>query len=338
MFIPLKQRNGGYPYLPLQMYWSAIAVTISSKFSIPFPVVAKTLPVLGDALISVFIYLILSRNFDKKIGSIGSLLFALNPIPIFVSAFHGQFDSIPIVLVLISIYYIIRPIPAGLLFGLSILAKSWPVLFLPSLLEQQGKNKNILTFAMSTALIPSVAILFYILLFESSLPNVIKTAISYNHGIGVWGYSYLFRIITQIYDQNNLYGWFIQNARFITLGILIVVWLKFAYNQSLPKSLFVITLAFLSFTHAFSIQYLSWLIPFAILDNRIDKWLFRYTIAAFAYMFMAYHTLILDMKITNIMPWKTADHLIILTGIPVWLVSIGWFFQTIRSWKRNETL
>jgi hypothetical protein len=56
--------------------------------------------------------------------------------------------------------------------------------------------------------------------------------------------------------------------------------------------------------------------------------------AAFAYMFLVYHTLILEMTITNIMPWPLADTLLIIpASIPVWMVTIFWFLDRKKKYN-----
>lgn len=332
------ETQGRYPYLPFQMYWSAFCIIIAKKTDIPFAVFVKTAPVIADAVIAASIYILSARNYNKIIAGNRSLLFAVNPISILVSAYHGQFDSIPIALVLFSILFMNKPVKSGLFFGLSILTKSWPVLFLPTLLKNSASIKNRIIFLGVVGAIPAAGLIVYILIFNSTLLNILKIALTYNHGIGVWGYGYFIKLFSTMTNQSEVFKWFIQNSRFITLAILGIIWLRVESLQSIPKSLFTILLAFTTFTHAFSIQYLSWIIPFALLADikNNDRWILRYTISAFCYMFLAYHTLILQFNITNILPWPTADHLIILSGIPAWLICIGWFFYIISQRQQHE--
>jgi len=327
------ETQGRYPYLPFQMYWSAFSVLVAKKIHIPFTIFIKTASIIADATIATFIYIISSRLWNNKIAGINSLLFALNPISILVSVYHGQFDSVPIALVMASIFFISQPVISGVFFGLSILTKSWPILFLPSFIKNNNSLKDRLLFSGVTGLIPLTGIIFYILVFDSSLFNVLKVALTYNHGIGVWGYSYFIKLFANLTNQSGVFSWFIQNSRFITLALLGIIWLRVASAQFLPNNLFTIVLAFLTFTHAFSIQYLSWLIPFSLIANFDSdyKWIFRYTISVFSYMFLAYHTLILQLNITNLLPWSIADHLIIVSGIPAWLICIGWFFDILSQ-------
>jgi hypothetical protein len=67
-----------------------------------------------------------------------------------------------------------------------------------------------------------------------------------------------------------------------------------------------------------------WVVPFAILGPD-GRWLTRYTLGAFAYMFLVYMTLIFTDNITRLLPWPQADWFIIIpASIPAWLVTVGW--------------
>jgi hypothetical protein len=121
-----------------------------------------------------------------------------------------------------------------------------------------------------------------------------------------------------------LYQWWIGNGRYVTLLALGAIYLWSARKQSPASSLLTVFVGFLACTHAFSIQYLMWIVPLAILSAE-HKWLVRYTLAALSYMILAYMTLILDLRITQLLPWPQADlYLIIPAGLPAWLVTVGW--------------
>jgi hypothetical protein len=92
-----------------------------------------------------------------------------------------------------------------------------------------------------------------------------------------------------------------------------------------------ILLVLFAVTHAFSIQYLVWPVPFAVLaGNR--RWLSRYTLAAFGYMFLVYATLIFTNSITRLLPMPRADWFIIMpAALPVWLVVVGWAWGRLRK-------
>ena len=165
---------------------------------------------------------------------------------------------------------------------------------------------------------------------------MLERALGYNWGLGVWGYTYFFRLISVLQPAATaLFEWFIRNGRYVTLLALGLVWLIRARKQLPADGILTTLVAFLAVTHAFSIQYLMWVVPFAILVQD-HRWLRRYTLAAFAYMFLVYMTLILTANVTRILPWPQADwYIIIPASIPAWLVTVGWLGSRLAG-KRAQ--
>jgi len=314
-----------HPYLPFQMYWLALARWIASVVHMPFVQVVRLAPIGADAAIAVVLYQSL-RRFGSKAALSGGLAYALNPIPIFVSAYHGQFDAIPALFTLLALVWLDRsPLMAGGWLGLGILNKRWPVLALPSLfVGVQGWRKR-LAFAVATLLVILAGVGFYTALFHVDISTVLQPAVSYNWGVGIWGYTYLPRLLAALSSDNaQPFNWLISYGRYVTLMTLALVWLWRARKESPEAGVLTVLVSFLAFGHAFSIQYLLWVVPFAILVQD-TRWLRLYTMAAFAYMFLAYMTFILTMSINRILPLPQADWFIIMpAGLPVWLVSVGW--------------
>jgi Gpi18-like mannosyltransferase len=124
-----------HPYLPLQMYWMAAAVWIADNLNLSFVTVYRLLPIFADLGVALLLFQIL-RAKDHQGAVYGALWYALCPIPVLISAYHGQFDALPILLILAALYYLGRKSwLIGIWLGFAILAKSWPVLTLPSLLQ-----------------------------------------------------------------------------------------------------------------------------------------------------------------------------------------------------------
>lgn len=321
-----------HPYLPMQMYWLGFARWISIHVGLDFPLVVKLAFIGADTLIIFFIFNALKLN--KKIKpELGALLYAINPIAIYITAYHGQFDAVPILFLLLSLIFINRSAPiSGFSMGMGILIKSWPVLGYPIVLYFLHGLKQKLIYLVGTTIIPLSGILLYVYIYKANWLVIIKNAINYNHGIGVWGYTYLLRMIGLWLPNLKYYiSQYFQISRFVTLGILMIVWLKTIRRQN-PFGVVLSTLiAFLAFTHAFSIQYLMWIIPFGIIEVEY-KWLWYYILAAFSYCLLVYNTLILNMAITNILAWPSADLAIIIpSGLPTWFVLLGWAFQMIKK-------
>jgi len=325
-----------HPYLPLQMYWIGFAGWLADETGSGFNSIVRLAPIIADALIVLLLYNVISKkNIMDPI--IGGLLYALNPVSVYVSAYHGQFDSIPLLFLLVSLFYAgTSAYKSGFWLGIGIWIKSWPVLGLPIILNTfRGIKKKIL-FGLAMVVLPLVGVIIYLLIFQADFFTTISKALGYNHGMGVWGYTFFVKMLgSAIFPDMNI--WKILNfSRFVTIGILGLVWFLVARKQSPINGVLTILLAFFVFTHAFSIQYLVWLIPFGILIGDI-RWIKWFTMAAFAYMFLVYHTLILDMAITNIMHWPLADTWIIIpASVPVWLVTFFWFIKHGEIYKNGK--
>lgn len=323
-----------HPYLPFQMVWSGFSQLVSGKFHVAFESFVRLAPIFADVLISLIIYSVISRS-NLQISAVwASLLFAVNPLSIYVSAYHGQFDAVPLMLLLLAVISARKNEGglSGFWLGFAVLTKSWPILAFPQIWSVFRGQKQKILFAALVGLIPLAAVLIYVWLFNASFITVIKKAVTYNSGIGVWGYTYLLRLLGLFWsDLQPVINGFFSVSRYLTLALLGLTWLFVARKQDLFGGVLTLLIAFFAFTHAFSIQYLIWLLPFAIIDGQF-RWLKWYTLAAFSYMFLAYHTLILRMTINQLMPWPQADLVFIIpAGLAVWWVTLAWFWARSKN-------
>ena len=334
----MKDTKLRHPYLPLQMYWVGAARLLSDNTGLPFPTVVKSLFILSDTSLILLIY----RHISTSAGlspKQGALLYAVNPIALYVSAYHGQFDSLPILFSILGLLAVSRSaIQSGLWLGLGIWIKSFPVLALPTALKfSKGAQKRLLILFCSV-LLPLIGVVFYFQLYNSSLKVVVLRAISYNHGIGIYGYTYLLRLVG-LWGENlaPIIFQYFKISRYVTLLGLTGLWLIAIRKFDHPLRVYFITLiSFLAITHAFSIQYLMWIIPLAILCGEIH-WLLRYTLAAFSYAFLVYNTLMMSFSISNLLPWPEADLWIIIpASLPVWLVTLGWLIDLLYLRNQSE--
>lgn len=316
-----------YPYLPFQMYWSGLSLIVSEKTHISFNSLVRLAPICADILIGLLIYSVTSKTTKHELAFWSGLLYVVNPLAIYVSAYHGQFDAIPIFMILLSFMYATANHPklSGLWLGLGVLTKSWPILALPQYWNAFRDWKRKILFALIVILVPLLDILIYDWLFKAQFLTVINRSISYNSGVGVWGYTYLLRLLGLFAkDLQPILGSYLSISKFVTLILLGITWFLIARKQDLFAGMLTILVSFFAFTHAFAIQYLIWLVPFAIITGQV-RWLKWYTLAAFSYMFLVYHTLILQMTINRLVPWPQADLVLIIpAGLATWCVTVAW--------------
>lgn len=343
-----------HPYLPLQLYWLAAARGIAEASGIGYAKVVKLLPILADVVIAGVVVRFLRRRGATEEGAslqpgeaerLG-MLYALNPIPILVCAYHGQFDAEPVLWMVMATVFTALPrgvfsgwqqsVSAGAWLGIGILTKSYPVLALPALLPTIKGWGNRLSFVVAMGAVPLVGVLLYSLFFHAPFWEVVQRATGYNFGIGIYGYTYFARLARELGGDGRWLQWAVQYGRYITVGLLGVVWWVRARHQSAPAALLTLLVAFFAVTHAFAIQYLGWLVPIALL-NRETRWLVAYTLAAYFYMAVAYWGLIFAPNIDALMPLPQADYLLIMpAALPIWGVSLAWLWQRLRTGPKES--
>ncbi len=321
-----------HPYLPFYLYWLAAAWKITQVGGFSFVQVVRLLPIATDVGLTLALFWGLCQRNPQWAWRAG-LLYALNPVAVFVSAYHGQFDALPGLFILLAVIELARERPArsGVSLGLGILAKSFPVLALPSLFWAARTWRSRIALVLGAVFVPLVGVGVYSLWFSASPWLILHRALTYNWGVGIWGYTYLLRMAAQVFGHPNLYRWVLVWGRMLTLFFLALVFLWRARKENPARGILLVLLTFFALGHAFSIQYLVWLLPLAVWNGEF-RWVQRYTLGAFAYMFLVYFSLILQTTITNLLPFQQADlYLIIPSGLPAWLVCMAWLVALLRG-------
>ena len=101
------------PYFPFYSYVLHLLGSMDRFLKLPDYFVIKSVPVLFDSMI-VFPVYALTRNMEY------AQKYAWNPVTIMICAVHGQFDSVTMFFILLSVYFMAgqkRTIAAGLSFG-----------------------------------------------------------------------------------------------------------------------------------------------------------------------------------------------------------------------------
>ncbi len=238
--------NLHHPYLPFFLYFEAFSIWFGkSKFM--SVVILKLINLLFDIGVLYLVYLLSKKNL------ISTFIYAVNPVTILITTLHGQFDVIPIFFLLLSIYFLNknRGLVSILFFSLSILIKTWPILFFIPILRKI-KNKKIIPLIL---LLPIIFISIYIWLFKSNLIYITKTVIYYQGLWGIWGISILFRKIGVFWQKTSTFLFLIS---FFGYSLL-------TKSINIIKRIYALLIFFFVFTTNFSIQYFAWFIPFLIL-------------------------------------------------------------------------
>ena len=170
-----------------------------------FNILVKIPMVMSDALLFVLIYKLISERYCEKTGILAATLFYLNPAVIWISSAWGQYESIPALFTVLSLYLLVKK--RLVLSSLSLLTatsyKVYPVLaLLPIsvyLLKREGMRHFIIYMLPFIALIP-VSILLWsrICSFICSIGSGVFFDI-FGFGLTYWSISLLIPLDTTMF-------------------------------------------------------------------------------------------------------------------------------------------
>lgn len=243
-----------HPYLPFFLYFESATLIISSFFKIPQLLIIKITLTIFHLLSIHALYILSKKNFRN------TLLYAMNPISLLIIAFHGQFDIIPITLILFAILALQNKqfVKTILLLSLAITVKTWPILFILPFLKRIKPK-----YYISICLLPLFSVLLYSILFSTSVVSILRVLVVYQGASGIWGFGSIFS--------------FFSAHRFIMLGykvIFVAGLLIYSYRQKksgIIEELFDLLLLFFLFTPGFGIQWFLWLIPYFFLSKKLHS-------------------------------------------------------------------
>lgn len=332
-------------YPPIGLYMEAFILFLSNLMGIPFHILTKILPNLADILTTLLLYKFLRSHKVKPINaSFWSLIFILNPISIMISAAHGQIDSITSLLTILAIYILSSDknkfhkfLPA-LSVGLAIAIKPNPVILLPFFLVYKKSGiKQTITFllvSLAPAIIPLIPYLW------QSPHAIIDNVFRYS---GVYDLSYA-GILRGILYQQNAQIWLPLAERMLAASKIafilgaIFLFVFFAQARNLAKSCLVIYLLFIGIYFGISVQYLSWILPLAILAG--EKTIIPFSISG-TIALLGFYTFfgpeILFGKFMKIIAFQSKYMLIYFIGNSLlWVTVICWIIRIIKDYFKTS--
>ena len=256
-----------YDFVLAGAYWAHIHLNVSWLLAARLPSIAC------DVGVTVLVGTVAGAAGER--AELRRFQYACNPLAILVSAVHGQVDPACLLFSMAAFAVVLRAGPqisgrgaaiAGLLLGLGIGAKTWPVLFGPALLLALPSVRRRWQFAATTA--GTVALLFVSMPLTvgtpvGKLPALLKIMTYYHPPIGTWGWAGVWAVLhptrlpttqDRLWINVGSYG-----AKLAVLGAVRAVWW---WRRAHPLDIATATTtALLAITPAFGIQYLLWQVP-----------------------------------------------------------------------------
>src|SRR4030095_6028930 len=327
---------------PLTAYFLRGIFTITEQpwcqdLGIHFPFLLRLPGIIADFL--VVLVLLQFRKINIRIPIWALTLFALSPVSIMVSGFHGNTDPVMIFFLVCAVWMCLRDQStlAGLFFALSCQIKIVPLLLLPAFVFYWWSQKQIrgflITGAITTLVLWSEPLLNFPLLFA-------KNVLTYGSYWGIWGITYLFRA-TGLPQFSRLSFFDLEPAQTIIMTLLklfvvsAALWIawqhRIARGRAFVESLAYSWIVFFIFAPGVCPQYLIWFAPFILILS--PTFYTAVTIASSAFLFAFYNIT------AGGLPWKVAlamddsqQHWTAWSLLP-WLVIVA---GSIALWRKTD--
>ncbi len=322
---------GRHPYLPFQMYIMGAMAMLSAATGLPFVVAIKLPAILADVAIAGLIYRLVAVRRGHEWAAYLALLYALNPVSLLVSAYHGQFEAVTLLLLVVAwaLWERRQAGASATTLGLAILNKTWPIILLPVFFIRLDNWRARSRYALIALGIPALVVVAYLLAYNADPMTMLGRALTHRGVAGYWGPSAV------------LFPWAAARPALQPLAdallalrnplLFVAVLLALAWTQRQPAldALLTLQLAVFAVTVGFGIQWLVWPVPFALLAGQ-SRWLRVYSLAAA--LMLAVHLFGLHM-----VPWlperlpASADWIIRLSALPAWGVVVAWLVARLRN-------
>jgi hypothetical protein len=322
----------------LWIYFAGGAVLAHDVTGLPFSTLVKLPPIAADACIAALLCRVGTRT--------GGLIYALHPVSVLITGYHGQFDSLMLAPTLLA-WHIFeswhgrrRLVGSALTLGLGIWFKPVPLLLLPVLLPRLGTWRERATYSLLAVAPAGVGTLPYFIMWPE---DVAANFFGYSSWFGQWGYPVVWMVVEFV--RNGTIPWWLPDPDHISrplqwmyaagryvlaVALATTWWLTFRRRLNVLHSIIATLAAFYFATSGFGVQYLLWIVPFAIAAR--DRWLWPFTVAATGFLVVAYSLGLAYMPVEPIPDNGPSlpEFVVKVASLPAWVVTGLWAWSAVR--------
>jgi hypothetical protein len=261
-------------YLDQLPFFSAAGLT--------FPFLLRLPGIVADFIVVLVLLWVAKNDLRVCIPKWVLLLFALSPVSLMVTGFHGNTDPVMVMFLVLAAIATLRnkPLLAGLFLALSCQIKIVPLLLFPVFFFFWNARRAILSFLIpfvaASALLWAEPLIKFPALF-------LRNVLSYGSYWGIWGITYWLRLTSfpqfSIVNFHNLPPWESITVALLKLliicAVFIIAWRRRHLNErALLDSLAYAWIVFFVFSPGVCTQYMIWLAPFVlVLSPKFYVWL-----------------------------------------------------------------
>lgn len=247
---------------PMWLPFTWFASVMSETTHIPFYVLIKLIPIAADLVLTLILYAVAEEHGCSPWKT--ALAYALNPISIYCTAIHGQFDALPTLGVMGAIVMMggrgdsRRPMGAAAWLGIGATFKTWPLFILPALLAPlRSLRRRVKTAAVAIGIFACALLSSWLFFGFRSVTAIL----GYRGFSGWWGLSSI-AYLRGVTVTANTFSAILFGAMASTALLLIVKRTEPARGALLLMLTFYVT------APGFGLQYLIWIVPLALLADQ----------------------------------------------------------------------
>ncbi|MEU9891732.1 hypothetical protein [Sphaerisporangium sp. NPDC051011] len=259
---PVLNSKGGWHFLPTIPYIYGLLLWMH----IPWEIAGRLVTVVSDIILIPLV----GKLAGGKDAKLRAFQYACNPLAILVASVHGQVEPVSLVFG-VAAFVVARnartsrpvrnAIIAGLLMGLALCAKSWPIWLVPGMLFFLPDLRTRAYAFFATGVAP----IFFLVTLPigagtslAQLPEVIRTIGDVRPIVGEWGWTAIY-----VGGDWTLNSGAARIGQYMIYGTLLIV--AFVWRRADPIDLTTaLLLAFMVVTPRLGAQYLLWFMPFLV--------------------------------------------------------------------------
>jgi hypothetical protein len=315
------------------------------SYGFTFPFLLRLPGILADFVVVLALIWASTAEAKLRLPRWALISFALSPVSVMVSGFHGNTDPIMVMFLVLAALTCLqkRPLLCAFFFALSCQIKVIPALFLPIFFFFWFHRRAAISFLATFTLVSLVLWWEPLLKFPVLFAN---NVLSYGSCWGIWGITYWLRLTDSPWFQGVSFVDF-STAKVIVTTVLkilivasvfVIAWRRqTADGAGLIKSIAYAWVVFFVFSPGICAQYMVWLAPFIlVLSPAFYAWV---TAASALFLFFFYNIT------AHGLPWYLAISTTKL--LPIWtpwsfwpwiVLTLGLVFFWQRAALANPTL
>jgi len=313
-----------YPFFPFLIPLYAVADLLNEKMPLfTFSFYLKLFLLIPLYFLAYQIYALNKKGAHPR-GAILSLCFLASPLTYSIILFHGQIDVLVLGLFFLSVQFLIRKRNAlsAVIYGFCVAAKTWSIIFLPSIFFFQKKISRLFLFGTTAATVLLAQVAAYEKwVYLPNLSSLVEAVGKPGGPTGIWGITYILSLWPSIilWVTKNNFLFFV--SLFLILQIAII-----KKGPDFWQHCFLTILGVYIIIPNWGVQYLFWVLPFLYLlkDHLRPKETHLFFLLTIPYVFTTYINVAFSSEAIK-------AYLINGLGFILWVFMVYWF---LKLWKR----